>query len=214
MVDPTFVEDTNFVVAACADNIQMALFSATVSKPVEDLIKTLFANAQVIRSSGSGKVVSSLRTQNRQIIDGKRWPVFEKILNNPIKGGTLIFVNTRDQCDKLAKEMTEMGYECLVYRGELDKIERRANLKKFIEGKVRFLVSTDLGGRGLDIDHVSRVVNYHLPREIENYLHRVGRTARAGRSGLVINLVTERDQPLIDQLESQIGSSDSKSTQD
>jgi superfamily II DNA/RNA helicase len=83
----------------------------------------------------------------------------------------------------------------------MDKLERRKNLRDFRDGKVQFLVSTDLGARGLDVEHVGRVVNYHLPKQMDNYLHRVGRTARAGRSGVVINFVTERDLPLIKALD-------------
>ena len=98
--------------------------------------------------------------------------------------------------------MKKSGFECLCYRGEMDKVERRANLRSFRDGKVKFLISTDLGSRGLDIDHIDRVINYHLPQQIENYLHRVGRTARAGREGEVINLVTDRDKFLISKLDS------------
>jgi superfamily II DNA/RNA helicase len=84
----------------------------------------------------------------------------------------------------------------------MDKLERRSNLKAFREGHVDLLISTDLASRGLDVEHVGRVINYHLPQQMENYLHRVGRTARAGRPGEVINFVTERDQPLVSQLAS------------
>jgi superfamily II DNA/RNA helicase len=79
-------------------------------------------------------------------------------------------------------------------------VKRRTNLPAFGEGKVEFLISTDLASRGLDIDHVGLVIIYHLPQNLDNYLHRVGRTARAGRKGRVINFVTERDQPLIDEV--------------
>jgi superfamily II DNA/RNA helicase len=97
--------------------------------------------------------------------------------------------------------MTDKGFPCLLYRGEMEKSERRDNLKKFRSGEVEFLVSTDLAARGLDLEHVGRVINYHLPQQMDNYLHRVGRTARAGRAGLVINLVTERDLELIAAIE-------------
>jgi len=83
----------------------------------------------------------------------------------------------------------------------MDKAERRRNLKAFREGEVALLISTDLASRGLDVEHVGRVINYHLPQQMENYLHRVGRTARAGRPGLVVNFVTERDAPLINKLD-------------
>jgi ATP-dependent RNA helicase RhlE len=121
-------------------------------------------------------------------------------LGSPVKGGTLIFTNTREQCDDLAKELRRLEFKCEVYRGEMDKVQRRANLRAFRDGSVSLLISTDLAARGLDVDHVGRVINYHLPHSMDNYLHRVGRTARAGRSGLVINLVTERDELLISKL--------------
>jgi superfamily II DNA/RNA helicase len=201
MLDKGFLDESNQIVDACPRNTPMALFSATVSPNVQALINSLFASAEVIRSSGSGKTVKSLITKNEIVIDGLRWPLFEKLLKQKVVGGTLVFTNTREQCDKLAREMNEKGYPCLVYRGEMDKSERRANLKKFRTQEVDLLVSTDLAGRGLDLEHVGRVINFHLPQQKENYLHRVGRTARAGKSGLVVNLVTERDLKLIASVE-------------
>jgi len=201
MLDQGFLPDSDTIVGACPKDVQMAMFTATLSASVQDLINMQFTDAEVIRSTGSGKVVTSLTTHNRTVKDGLRWPVFESILAKPITGGTLVFVNTREQCDKLAKEISEKGYVCAVYRGEMDKNDRRANLKKFRDGKIDILVSTDLAARGLDLEHVGRVVNFHLPRQMVNYLHRAGRTARAGKPGVVINLVTERDQRLISQLD-------------
>jgi superfamily II DNA/RNA helicase len=201
MMDQGFLPDSRIVAGACPQDLQMALFSATVSPSVQELINTLFEKAEIIRSKGSGKIVQSLTTKNLQVEDGKRWPLFEKILTQRVDGGTMVFTNTREQCDKLAKELTDKGFLCAIYRGEMDKNLRRLNLKKFREGKVDLLVSTDLAGRGLDLENVGRVINYHLPKQMENYLHRAGRTARAGRKGTVINLVTERDSRLIAQLD-------------
>lgn len=200
MVDQGFLPDSNTVVEACPKDVRLALFSATVSKSVQELLNRLFTTAEVVRSQGSGKVVSSLVTKNMIVKDGLRWPLFEKVLAQKVSGGTIVFTNTREQCDKLAKELSEKGYQCAVYRGEMEKNDRRVNLKKFRDGKVDLLVSTDLAGRGLDIENVDRIINFHLPKQKENYLHRVGRTARAGRKGLVVNLVTERDHRLILEL--------------
>lgn len=201
MLDKGFLSDSNYVVDVCPQDIPLALFSATVSKNVEEMMNSLFAKAEVLRSKGSGKVVQSLTTKNETVIDGLRWPIFEKLIKKQIKGGTIVFANTREQCDKIAKEINDKGYKCVLYRGEMDKNERRTNLKKFRNGEVELLISTDLAARGLDLEHVGRVINYHLPQQLDNYLHRVGRTARAGREGLVINLVTERDLPLIAKIE-------------
>jgi superfamily II DNA/RNA helicase len=201
MIDQGFLPDSKTIFQACPKDLQLGLFSATVSAQVQSLINDLFANAEFFRSSGSGKVVQSLTTQNRIVKDGLRWPVLEKILNQPIEGGTILFTNTREQCDKLAKLLADNGYEAVIYRGEMEPNERRTNLKRFSSGKVKLLVATDIAGRGLDIINIDRVINYHLPRQKENYLHRAGRTARAGRKGLVINLVTERDEFLLARLE-------------
>lgn len=201
MMDQGFLTASNIIIQACPSGSQLALFSATVSPAVQELITDRFYTAEVIRTRGSGKVTKSLITKNLFVENGKRWPLFEKLVSQKIQGGTMIFTNTREQCDKVAAELETHGYQCAVYRGDMDKNDRRQNLKKFREGKIGLLVSTDLGGRGLDIDNVSRVINYHLPKEMENYLHRAGRTARAGRQGVVYNLVTERDQRLIEKLE-------------
>jgi superfamily II DNA/RNA helicase len=138
---------------------------------------------------------------NETVIDGKRFPLLEKWLAQKAEGGTILFTNTRAQCDTLAAELEKSGRSCVIYRGEMDKSERRRNLKAFREGGIDLLISTDLASRGLDIDHVGRVINYHLPQQMENYIHRVGRTARAGRQGLVINFVTERDHALVSKLD-------------
>jgi superfamily II DNA/RNA helicase len=201
MLDEGFLPDANCIAGECRVGCQLALFSATVSPDVQKLMSELFSEAEIIRSKGSHRVVPTLTTINRTVVGGKRFPLMVDILAKPVKGGTLIFTNTREQCDKLAELLKNNGHKCLIYRGEMDKVERRANLKSFRDGNVDLLISTDLASRGLDVEHVGRVINYHLPKEMENYLHRVGRTARAGRKGQVFNLVTERDQDLISKLD-------------
>lgn len=201
MLDPGFLSDAKRIVNECRPDRQMAMFSATISPEAQALLTQLFDKAEVIRSEGSHRVVPTLVTQNRSVLNGKRFPLLEELLEKPVTGGTLIFTNTRKQCDILADLLLKSGKKCLIYRGEMNKGERRDNLKKFRNGQIELLIATDLAARGLDIEHVGRVINYHLPHDIENYMHRVGRTARAGKKGLVINLVTERDENLIKRLE-------------
>ncbi|MFZ4717644.1 MAG: DEAD/DEAH box helicase [Chthoniobacterales bacterium] len=201
MLDHGFLPDVKRIVKECPAERQLAMFSATVSPAVEKLIADLFAGAEVIRSQGSHRVVPTLTTTQQMVVGGKRFPLLKQLLGMKVEGGTIIFTNTREQCDKLAGELDEAGWPCVVYRGEMDKAERRRNLKAFRDGEVDLLISTDLASRGLDVEHVGRVINYHLPQQMENYLHRVGRTARAGRPGLVVNFVTERDAPLMSKLD-------------
>jgi ATP-dependent RNA helicase RhlE len=204
MLDQGFLPDAARISNECPPSRQLALFSATVSPTVQKLIDDMFAGADVIRSEGHHRLVASLTTLNRKVIHGDRFKLLEEILkeskSDKVSGGTMIFTNTRAQCDELAERVEKIKLSFAIYRGEMDKVERRANLKAFRDGKIDFLISTDLASRGLDVEHVGRVLNYHLPQQMENYIHRVGRTARAGRPGTVINFVTERDQPFIDQL--------------
>jgi superfamily II DNA/RNA helicase len=161
----------------------------------------LFDTAEVIRSEGSHRVPATLTTVNRTVINGERLPQLQLLLSEHVTGGTIVFANTREQVDAVVTLITQAGRRCAVYRGEMDKQERRANLQAFRDNTVDILVSTDLAARGLDVSHVARVINFHMPKDLDNYLHRVGRTARAGRKGVVVNLITERDLPLLEQIE-------------
>jgi len=202
LLDHGFLPSLMRIVKATRGDSQRALFSATMSNEVQSLIKSIFSDAQIIESSGRHRVVSTLSTKNIDVPDGKRFPVLEEILKEEVEGGTLIFANTRAQCDTLADELFQHGYSASIYRGDMDKKERRANLQRFRDGRLRMLICTDMAARGLDVEHVDRVINYHLPKEMDNYLHRAGRTARAGRTGTVFNLVTKRDEPLVTRLDS------------
>lgn len=197
LLDMGFLPAVSRVVEACRPSRQLALFSATVPPAVEALVARLLSDAPIVRTRGHHQVVASLVTVDRAVDDGRRFPVLLDVLREETEGGTILFANTREQCDAVAAQLAEAGHPNVVYRGEMDKVERRANLHRFRDGEVRLLIATDLGSRGLDIEHVGRVINYHLPRTKENYLHRVGRTARAGRTGVVVNFVTPRDQALM-----------------
>ncbi|MGZ3688724.1 MAG: DEAD/DEAH box helicase, partial [Bdellovibrionota bacterium] len=122
MLDQGFLPSATRIAGSCSRALQMALFSATVSTKVQELMKKLFAEAEVIRSEGSHQLVSGLNTENLEVQNGERFPVLESLLSAEIEGGTIIFTNTREQCDKVANEMKKAGYTSVVYRGEMDKI--------------------------------------------------------------------------------------------
>jgi ATP-dependent RNA helicase RhlE len=207
MMDEGFLPDSEMIAEACPEEIQLAMFSATESAQVQKMMETLFAKANVIRSEGSGKTVETLITKNVRIEDGKRWPALDKLLETKVDGGTILFTNTREQCDKLAALLAEHGYEAGLYRGDMDKLVRRKTIQAFRSGKLELLVSTELGARGLDIENVGRIINYHMPKDVQNYIHRAGRTARAGREGIVYNLLEERDQKVMEKVR-QLGQPD------
>ena len=201
LLDPGFLPIAARIVRDCPATVQLVMFTATMQESLRAIVKDLFGEKPLqIETRGSQKVVRTLKTDNRKVEHGRRIEVLSKVLREHPDQGTLLFANTRAQCEVIAEWLDTEGIAYVRYMGEMDRTERRRNLASFREGKVSLLLTTDLGGRGLDIERVDRVVNVHLPKEVDNYLHRVGRTARAGRKGTVVNLVTERDNPLLAKL--------------
>lgn len=201
LLDLGFFQQVIELVHATPSFRQVGLFSATLSPRIEALGQRIFRDAEVVQTDGREKLVPTLQTRHVDVPDGQRLGVLLRLLAEPVEGGTMLFANTREQCDQIAASLGEAGYAVVVHRGESPPGVRKENLRAFRALRVPLLVTTDIGSRGLDIDHVGRVINVHLPSERENYLHRVGRTARAGRVGVVINLVTPRDQRLMVQLQ-------------
>jgi superfamily II DNA/RNA helicase len=201
MVDPGFLPVANRILQGCPDEVQLVMFSATLPAALDAVVDSLFPTTPVrIRTRGSQQVVPTLTTLNCEVRNGHRLPPLLDLLSEEPRVGTMLFVNTREQLDTVAGWLDEVGISFVCYRGQMERQQRRINLARFRDGEVSILLATDLGGRGLDIERVERVINVHLPQDIENYLHRVGRTARAGRPGLVVNLVTRRDEALMNKL--------------
>lgn len=201
LLDPGFLPVARHIVSDCPIQVQLVMFSATMPRSLERVGDQLFTKPPLrVRTVGSQQIVATLRTDNRQVGDGQRFNVLRAVLTSSPPQPTLLFANTRQQVDAMADWLDGEGLAYVAYRGEMDRVERRANLARFRDGQIQLLLATDLGGRGLDIEQVGRVINVHLPQDINNYLHRVGRTARAGRAGLVVNLVTRRDQRLLARL--------------
>jgi ATP-dependent RNA helicase RhlE len=201
MLDPGFLPVARRIVGDCPRGLQLVLFSATMPQTLDVVVRDLFREKPLrVQTKGSQRVVPTLQVENRSVPDGRRFPVLAKIFDANRTLGTLMFANTRAQCDRIAEWLYDADIPFAAYMGQMDRLERRKNLARFRNGDVHVLLATDLGGRGLDIDRVERVINVHMPQSVDNYLHRVGRTARAGREGLVINLVTQRDEPLMAKL--------------
>jgi len=207
MIDPGFLPVARRILGACPREVQLVMFSATLPGALDEVVDSLFpAPPERVRTRGSQRVVPTLTTINRDVQNGHRLPHVMDLLREVPRVGTMLFVNTKAQVKTVAGWLDEVGITYVAYAGQMERQQRRINLAKFRDGEVSILIATDLGGRGLDIELVERVINVHLPQDVDNYLHRVGRTARAGRTGLVVNLVTRRDAPLMNKLERRAGS--------
>jgi superfamily II DNA/RNA helicase len=202
MLDPGFLPAAKRILKRCRTSVQLVMVSATLPQTLNKAVDALYATPPVrVRTKGSERLVPTLRTDNRTVQNGRRFDTLREVLDEDARTPTMLFVNTHDQCDALAEWLDAQDLPYVAYRGQMERTDRRKNLERFRSGDVTLLIATDLGGRGLDIDSVDRVINVNLPKQVENYLHRVGRTARAGRDGLVVNLVTQRDQTLLAKVE-------------
>lgn len=203
LLDPGFLPTIDRALSASPPHMRLALFAATLSQAFEPMVAELFGEKpEWFRTSGSRRAAPTLETKNVAFGKDKRFDALRTVLAEAPSTSTLLFVNTREQGEALAKWLGSEGLSFRTYMGEMDSSERRRNLKAFRTGAATLLVSTDLAARGLDIDGVDRVINVHLPRKLDDYKHRIGRTARAGRAGVVVNLYEQpREQPVLEKLQ-------------
>ncbi len=173
---------------------QVALLSATMIKEIADVARSLLDNPVEILLPPDEVTLEGIKQYYLEVEreDAKLDALCELYDHLSIQQAT-IFVNTRPRAEMLAEQMRRRGFDLNYIHGEMDMAERRSRMKEFRDGKCRVLISTDLLARGIDVQQVSLVINYELPVQRENYIHRIGRSGRFGRKGASINLITERE---------------------
>jgi translation initiation factor 4A len=181
---------------------QLALFSATMPNDVLQLAETFLQNPVRILLPADEVTLKGIKQYHVEL-DREEWK-FDALLDlyQHLKiNQALIYVNKRQKAEWLAKKMTDAGFTLECIHGDMDVNERKRRMVDFRSGQVRVLISTDLLARGIDVQQVSVVLNYELPVNRENYIHRIGRSGRYGRKGLAINLVTSDEMCLIKDIE-------------
>jgi superfamily II DNA/RNA helicase len=188
-----FMEEVDNLVSHVRNNVLVSLFSATISEDVEALIRERFAPVQVVRLSAQ-EALRNIRFHTVRVQESRSEPTLAALIEQAKVEQALIFCNKREEVYSLAAFLRSKGWATEAYHGLLDQVEREAVLRRFRHGMFRFLVATDLGARGLDVEELAAVVNFSFPRDVEVYLHRCGRTGRAGRQGSVYDLITSREE--------------------
>jgi len=173
---------------------QVALLSATMIPEVAAIAKTLLRDPVEILLPPDDVTLDGIKQWYVEVEreDQKLETLCDIYDHLSIQQAT-IFVNTRSRAESLAEAMRKRGFDLDCIHGDMDVAERRSRMNDFRNGKVRVLISTDLLARGIDVQQISVVINYELPIQRENYIHRIGRSGRFGRKGASINLVTERE---------------------
>lgn len=171
---------------------QTMLFSATLSSRVSQLAWEFMNNAEEIVINPDDLTVQEIKQQLYHVPSEEKLSLLLGILKRDTPQSSIIFTNTKDMAVKVAKRLSANGYQAEYLMGDLPQKKRLQIIKKIKEGKLEILVATDVAARGLHIDDLEMVINYDVPEDPENYVHRIGRTARAGKSGKAVTLACER----------------------
>ncbi len=193
MFDMGFIKDVEKIIKRCPQNRQTLLFSATITKDVVKLSRKYMYNP--VQVSVDSYIDPSKLNQVVYKVDANmKLSLLVHLLKNESSNLGMVFCNTKRNTDKIAKKLRNAGIDAIAIHGGLTQNKRNNIMQLFHSGKVSVLVCTDVAGRGLDIQGVSHVYNYEIPRESKQYIHRIGRTARAGTEGKAINILSEKDR--------------------
>ncbi len=191
MVDMGFLKDVEKILQSTAQKRQTTMFSATMPPDAKRIIKNYLKDPIYITEElHVGKDL--LKQKVYRVTHEKKYPLLIHLLKNNY-GSAIIFCRTKRMVDKLAKNIKKQGFAAMPVHGDIVQSKRQLAVRMFKEKKIDFLVATDVAARGLDIPNVSHIYNYDMPKTPEEYTHRIGRTARAGKAGEAINLLGEND---------------------
>ncbi len=192
MLDMGFQDDVEKIIYKCPRERQTLLFSATISADIVHLSKKYMINSKEV-SAESYVDPSKMEQKYYDVEDSKKFSLLVHLLKKEKSQLVMVFCNTQKNTDFVANNLKAQGINALAIHGGHSQKKRDVTMEKFNSQKVNVLVCTDVASRGLDIKGISHVYNYDSPKDSKDYVHRIGRTARAGKIGKVINIVASRD---------------------
>jgi ATP-dependent RNA helicase DeaD len=203
--DMGFAPDVKFILNQIKSKYQFMLFSATLDYDIRQLVKTYSGNKFEFLNLSKDDLTVGNTQQFYYLIDmfEEKYRTFLKILKKERPGFVLIFVNTKKTANWLYEKLKseKSGYKVGVTSGNLTQFQREKILKEFRERKVNMLIATDVAARGLDIDDITHVINYDIPKFPENYVHRIGRTSRMSKKGIAITLCLREEYEYLCNIE-------------
>ena len=204
MLDMGFADDLDALLSATPSERQTALFSATISPPIARIARRHLREPERItigREHGTNDGIARVRQVAYVVRRADKLAALGRVLDIEGPSSTLIFGRTRMEVSELADRLSGRGREAAALHGGLTQEQRDRVMGRFRSGDLDVLVATDVAARGLDIEHVSHVVNYDVPSDPDAYIHRIGRTGRAGREGVAITFVEPREHRLLRNIE-------------
>jgi len=201
MLNMGFIEDIEKILAETPAERQTALFSATMPPRIRSLANRFMRDPQSVTIKRDTLTVSAIEQRYYLVHESDKTNALTRLFEiEPIKSA-LIFARTRAETATLANELVVRGIPAEAIHGDLDQNARERVLGRFRANQLKVLVATDVAARGLDIDDISHVFNYHLPDDAEVYIHRIGRTGRAGKTGVAITLLSPREKRRMREVE-------------
>ncbi|MFI3265482.1 MAG: DEAD/DEAH box helicase [Rikenellaceae bacterium] len=199
MLDMGFIHDIRRILPMLPARRQSLFFSATMPKEIEKLANNILTNPRKVEVTPASSTVDKIE-QFLYYVENKNELLVE-LLQNPEMESVLVFTRTKYGADKVAKILNRAGITAEAIHGNKSQTNRQRTLSNFKERKTRVLIATDIASRGIDVDDLTHVVNFELPNVPETYVHRIGRTGRAGRQGVAYSFCKEEEMPLLRDIE-------------
>lgn len=193
MLNMGFVEDIETILQEVPETRQTLLFSATMPQQIQNLAQRFMRNPEVIRIKAKEVTVANIEQNYIEVQEKQKFDVLCRLLDIQSPELAIVFGRTKRRVDELSEALSKRGYSAEGIHGDLTQSKRDSVLRQFKEGTIEILVATDVAARGLDISGVTHIYNFDIPQDPESYVHRIGRTGRAGKSGLAMTFVTPRE---------------------
>ena len=205
MFDMGFIQDVRKIMAKVPEHRQTLLFSATLSSEVKRLAERVQKDAVLIEVGEEKKPTDTVTQYIFPVARDRKLELLRTILENDGWDMVLVFCGTKDNAEFLTRRLQHVGIDAAELHSNKSQSERKQALEGFKSGEHRVLIATDIAARGLDIDGISHVVNFDVPRNAEDYIHRIGRTGRAAALGDAVTLVAFDEEEFMDRIEQHIG---------
>ena len=200
MLDMGFTPQIEQILKYVPKRHQTLLFSATLPQNIIRIAEKYLSDPVRIRVGSTTTPINKIKQEIIQVSEGDKYNVLLNQLHDR-KGSILLFVKTKRNADKMVERLRKDGHSCDCMHGNLRQSKRQRTLIAFRAEKIRILVSTELAARGLDVPSIQHVINYHLPQVPEDFIHRIGRTARAGAEGCSLTFVTPNDRKMWNEIQ-------------
>ena len=193
MLDMGFIDDIKKIMSHVPKERQTMLFSATIPERIQELARRIMRDPEMISVSPDELTVAEIEQYYYEIDSNRKFDAFMEVIMKETPSSAIVFCNTKRWAETLGRLMRKKGLRTEALHGDLTQGQRDHVMEGFRNRRFEFLVATDVAARGLDIDDVSHIFNYDIPREKENYIHRIGRTGRAGKKGKAITFIAPHE---------------------